>query len=168
VKAEIFAGGLKLAVNIPHWHDEATCAQIGPDLWIPEQVGMQYMASAEAKKVCNDCPVRLKCGIEAIELRDEFTVRAGFSTHTASGRTELKQWLRSQGVEVTIREDAEQPKPTRAANGLYNGKPCFGCNRILVPTRTPAPIPEGHIRHCSGGWCDSCRKRELRAGRVPA
>ena len=40
------------------WMDEALCAQIGGDLWLPENGGY---SSPVAKQVCGVCPVRFEC-----------------------------------------------------------------------------------------------------------
>lgn len=83
-------------IKTPAWHDEALCAQIGPDLWIPTVVGHSLVAPLEGKKICLSCPVRTECADEALRIHDRFTVRAGFSTHTHQGRTALREWLEAQ------------------------------------------------------------------------
>ena len=41
------------------WQDDAACAEIGTDLWFPEQGTLA--AGREAKRICGECPVRAQC-----------------------------------------------------------------------------------------------------------
>lgn len=39
------------------WRDDATCGQIGGDLWFPEKGNK----AKEAREICADCPVIAEC-----------------------------------------------------------------------------------------------------------
>lgn len=45
--------------GIPDWHADAACAQIGPELFVPDQPTREQTAAA--KQVCATCPVRAEC-----------------------------------------------------------------------------------------------------------
>jgi WhiB family transcriptional regulator, redox-sensing transcriptional regulator len=62
---------------------EVPC-QAYPDLFFPEQHdkdGPRDYAPAQAKKLCQGCPVMLQCGQYAIEAREEFGVWGGMSAY---------------------------------------------------------------------------------------
>lgn len=66
------------------WAVDALCAQIGGDIWHPE-VGN---SAAEAKRVCQSCPVQGACLQWAIDTEEPFGVLGGLS---ARERTRLKR-----------------------------------------------------------------------------
>lgn len=39
------------------WQDEALCAEVGGDFWFPENGA----SAGDAKRICNECPVRTQC-----------------------------------------------------------------------------------------------------------
>lgn len=49
------------------WIDHGICSQIDPGLWFPEQ----GESSAEAKRLCLTCPVRLACREYALSLPEQ-------------------------------------------------------------------------------------------------
>lgn len=63
-------------VEAPDWAD-ALCAQIGPDLFFPEQ-GCTADATA-AKWICGRCPLTTQCREWAIATRQEHGVWGGLS-----------------------------------------------------------------------------------------
>lgn len=78
----------KLTRNLSHasWMDEALCLDDPRDLWIERAGETQEAAdtrSAEARVVCDACPVRVECLETAIANREEAGVWGG---HTPSER----------------------------------------------------------------------------------
>lgn len=57
------------------WQSAAMCAQADPEAFFPEQGG----STKEAKRVCQDCPVRTECLAEALENDERFGVWGGLS-----------------------------------------------------------------------------------------
>lgn len=60
---------------MPSWRDAALCAQVGTELFFPEQGG----SLAQPKKVCRRCPVRAECLADALAQNDQWGVRGGLS-----------------------------------------------------------------------------------------
>ena len=60
----------------PQWMNNASCAQVGGDIWHPEQGGR---VAPEAKRICASCPVREQCLEYALEMGDDYGVYAGTS-----------------------------------------------------------------------------------------
>ena len=60
-------GGVRLLLGallfdgngIPDWHADAACAQIGPELFIGDELTGEQTTTAKA--VCARCPVRIEC-----------------------------------------------------------------------------------------------------------
>jgi len=57
------------------WVDDALCAQTDPEIFFPEQGG----SSADAKRVCERCPVRAECLQFAIDTQERFGIWGGVS-----------------------------------------------------------------------------------------
>jgi hypothetical protein len=57
------------------WMRDATCAQVDPDAWFPEK----GESTADAKQVCQGCPVRRVCLEYALEGKERFGVWGGLS-----------------------------------------------------------------------------------------
>lgn len=57
------------------WQSDAMCAQADPEAFFPEKGG----STKEAKRVCQDCPVRTKCLAEALKNDERFGVWGGLS-----------------------------------------------------------------------------------------
>ncbi len=56
------------------WADRAACRGVDPDLL--------FVAGAEqhrAKRICDDCPVRLDCLVEALDHRIEYGIWGGLT-----------------------------------------------------------------------------------------
>ncbi|WP_353050494.1 WhiB family transcriptional regulator [Cellulosimicrobium sp. Marseille-Q4280] len=62
------------------WQDEALCAQTDPELFFPQKGG----STAEAKKVCRQCPVVDECLEWAIDAGEEHGVWGGMSERERS------------------------------------------------------------------------------------
>lgn len=65
------------AVAARDWAEEALCAQVDPDLWFPEKGG----PTAQAKAVCQLCPVRRECLQEALDANIREGIWGGLSTN---------------------------------------------------------------------------------------
>lgn len=60
-------GGAKLLLGallfdghgVPDWHADAACAQIGPELFVPDEP--THDQTQAAKQICATCPVRAEC-----------------------------------------------------------------------------------------------------------
>jgi len=81
-------GGVRLLLGallfdgngIPDWHADAACAQIGPELFVGDELtGEQTTA---AKVVCARCPVRIECLADVTAWE-----RPGHRHGVAGGRT---------------------------------------------------------------------------------
>lgn len=57
------------------WMQEAICAQVDPEMFYPEQGG----SAAEAKRICQGCPVRQVCLEFALRNGERFGVFGGVS-----------------------------------------------------------------------------------------
>jgi len=57
------------------WADEARCLQAEPDTFFPEKGG----STREAKRICNDCPVKPECLDYALENDERFGIWGGLS-----------------------------------------------------------------------------------------
>jgi WhiB family redox-sensing transcriptional regulator len=62
-------------VTAKGWRAAALCAQVGTDLFFPEQGG----SLKQPKKVCKRCPVRAECLADALEQGDQWGMRGGLS-----------------------------------------------------------------------------------------
>ena len=58
------------------WWDEALCAQVGGDFWLPEPGGDAKAQIRAAKRVCAECPVKVPCLEDALRNGGE-GVRGG-------------------------------------------------------------------------------------------
>lgn len=61
--------------TVDDWRSEGLCTQSDPDLFFPERGG----SSREAKRICNDCPVRSMCLDWALNNGERFGVWGGTS-----------------------------------------------------------------------------------------
>ena len=59
------------------WQSEAACAEIGGDLWFPNDTDRHQ--AERAKEICARCPVRLECLTEAIENGETHGIWGGLS-----------------------------------------------------------------------------------------
>lgn len=81
--------GLWLALGLTDFEDtawqwDALCAQTDPDSFFPEKGG----STREAKRICEDCPVRAECLEYALERDERFGIWGGLSDRE---RRALKQ-----------------------------------------------------------------------------
>lgn len=79
------------AANPTAWMQDGLCRQVDPDLFFPTGMGAAIrVATANAKRVCNQCPVRSRCL--------EWSVETGQSTGVWGGLSEdeRRQLLRTR------------------------------------------------------------------------
>jgi WhiB family redox-sensing transcriptional regulator len=57
------------------WQERALCAQTDPEAFYPEKGG----STAEAKRVCTNCEVRVQCLDYALENGERFGIWGGLS-----------------------------------------------------------------------------------------
>ena len=114
----------------PPWQDQALCAETDPDAFFPEKGG----STSDAKKVCQNCPVRAECLEYALEHDERFGIWGGLSEPE---RRKIRRQRR--------REDRV---PAVAATE----KTCTGCE-------ITKPLSEFHLRSRSGyeHRCKACR-----------
>ena len=67
------------------WHDEGTCNSVDPELFFVEQAGSD---NPEARKICRECPVKVKCLQFALDNEEEFGVWGGL---TPNGRNRFRR-----------------------------------------------------------------------------
>jgi WhiB family redox-sensing transcriptional regulator len=61
-----------------NWRNRAACRDVDPELFAPVGTeGPAELQIADAKAVCNRCPVKTECLDGAIAERDDWTVRGG-------------------------------------------------------------------------------------------
>lgn len=72
------------AIDDQEWQASALCAQVGGDLWFPERGG-DFL---EAKRICQQCPVRVECLEYALAHDERFGLWGGLSER---GRREIKK-----------------------------------------------------------------------------
>lgn len=58
------------------WQLYALCAQIGGDLWFPEDSCL----GTEAKNICKRCPVAVECLEHAMDNNEKFGIWGGLSS----------------------------------------------------------------------------------------
>lgn len=59
-------------------HGSPVCQEIDGELWFPESGGESY-AQRQAKKYCEECPVRAECLQFAIVNREEYGIWGGLT-----------------------------------------------------------------------------------------
>jgi WhiB family redox-sensing transcriptional regulator len=75
---------LNWATNIPAWMDDADCANSFPETWF----SLASEDVAQAKRVCAECPVRLKCLSFAVETNQAAGTWGGL---TETERAEMRK-----------------------------------------------------------------------------
>jgi len=85
-----------------NWRDEALCAQTDPDLFFPST---ERQSGADARKICDNCPVRSECLEFALVNGIEEGIWGGLNRDERrallrSGRTEPVRWVGVDRAEV--------------------------------------------------------------------
>jgi WhiB family redox-sensing transcriptional regulator len=78
------------------WHNRAACRTADPALFFPE--GDDYATIERAVAVCNGCPARIPCLMDALEhsaTSGKWGIRGG---ETEAGRRNLKRRLRGKAA----------------------------------------------------------------------
>jgi WhiB family transcriptional regulator, redox-sensing transcriptional regulator len=68
---------LQIVVDVAElkWADYAICQETDPELFFPEK----GESTRAAKRICQDCPVRLECLDYALEHEERFGIFGGMS-----------------------------------------------------------------------------------------
>lgn len=63
----------------PEWHAQALCNGMSPDIWFPSAAttATRRDATAEARSICRQCPVRRQCADDAKARRATWGVWGG-------------------------------------------------------------------------------------------
>ncbi len=71
---------MKFELEQESWMLEGACSSMDSDLFFPIGSSMKAMKQiAEAKAVCNGCPVRIECLDEAKEIAEPFGIWGGLN-----------------------------------------------------------------------------------------
>src|SRR5690606_1485548 len=64
-----------------NWYLDAACREVGPSEFEPAPGTAQLNVTqiAEAKRVCDLCPVKAECLAEALAMGDTWTIRGGLT-----------------------------------------------------------------------------------------
>jgi hypothetical protein len=170
--AEAFLGLMRRT-----WMDEAACrpgvrpASVRRDDFFSSE---QSSYVARAKRVCETCPVRVACLLDAFASGETDGVRGGFHLLTRKEREAGGEWLKSLGFNVpertyatvneilssiTRKQDDEPADPRR----IYRPLPgetthtCYRCQETLSIRAWG-----GNVRKRSD-WCAPCRSERRRA-----
>lgn len=82
-------------MNIPYWYELAPCAQVGPELFFPDDSEVPY----DARRICAPCPYKAPCAIGAAQRGEKYGVWGG---------------LTYRGL-LKIRRELEDASPVRLA-----------------------------------------------------
>lgn len=67
-----------VTIHTEAWRDEAACRDIDPDVFHPDATGAEGRRQvADARAICDACPVRLDCLAYALAAREELGVWGG-------------------------------------------------------------------------------------------
>lgn len=91
------------------WIEQALCSQADPEIFFPNKGG----TVRPAKSVCRRCPVRSDCLIDAIQHRDRFGIRGGFSERDRR-RLEASPQLLEQVLELLTNPERLNPRHVRS------------------------------------------------------
>lgn len=111
-------------IKVKHWTESAVCRSTDPELFFPEVGKTGY----QAKKLCNDCPVRAECLHEALSAGDDlWGVWGGFGMRE---RAPLRHKLTKGGLkpvpeveELRFLLDSMKPfEPKKGNRKRWSGK----------------------------------------------
>lgn len=80
-------------INVENW-EGAACVSADPELFFDSH----YKAIHEAKKICNTCPLIIKCAEYAIKNEQEWGVWGGLSADDRRLLTRKKQAKTRKGI----------------------------------------------------------------------
>ncbi|MGW5430398.1 WhiB family transcriptional regulator [Streptomyces sp. NPDC004059] len=86
-----YSGSVPDTEPVPHWRDDAACAEVDPDIFFSDN----SQTVREAKKVCVRCPSRLRCAMYAIDNGENWGVWGGMTqTELRTQRNRRRQQQR--------------------------------------------------------------------------
>lgn len=89
----------------------ATCSEIGPELWFPDQ-GHHGIEEKLAAQLCHDCPVRRDCLRLAIEASDPITEYGVWAGYEARKLRRLRNFWRALAKSPPKQGVTSLPIPT--------------------------------------------------------
>lgn len=102
-----YNGSIPETPRKPDWRSQSACRDQNPDLFAPDgTAGKWVQVIADAKAICNRCPVRPTCLQWALDTRQEFGILGGL--------TEDERWnLRRRQARNTLRPVQKPRGPKR-------------------------------------------------------
>lgn len=123
---------------LPRWCDQAACRGAGSDLFFSEDLRTQE----RAKAVCQGCPARTACLLDALERREEHGVWGG---RTPKEREKLLRQI--------LGADRRRYEVTSQA---LDGRPCSRCGKA------PARDAGKHLCHaCADAGAEKTGSRSV-------
>jgi WhiB family redox-sensing transcriptional regulator len=126
------------------WRKKAACRSADPEMWFPASSNADTSA---ARAACTKCPVRWRCGAEALASGQTDGIWAGFWLTRSYERDALAEALPDVPVAVpagVCRSCGVEYEPTASDTGR-----CYGCLRGMVS----AAAVRDHLRELkAAGW----------------
>lgn len=126
--------------------------------------GATVQARRAAVQVCQQCPIRQRCALDALESGS--TLDGGKLSPAAGvimagvicrGHESAGELAAVAGVEVP-EEYRDGRAGARKRNSVTTGQPCRNCQRPLYRwTRHSEDVPPGHVMAYARGFCTGCR-----------
>lgn len=63
-------------MNIPYWHKNAPCQEVGVEIFFPED----GENPTDARRICRACPYKAPCAIGAAQRGERYGVWGGYTT----------------------------------------------------------------------------------------
>lgn len=123
------------------WHDRSACLGEDPDLFSPDgTAGKWVQVIADAKAICNRCPVRADCLEWALDTRQEFGILGGL---TEDERWNLRR-RQARSARRTVRNPRgpKQPQPA-SLRELFGRHTSSSTGGHLMWTGAKTPIFQG-------------------------
>lgn len=126
--------------------------------------GASVQARRAAVKICQHCPIRQRCALDALESgstldRGKLSPAAGviMAGVICRGYESAAELAAVAGVEVP-EEYRDGRAGTKRVNLVATGQPCRNCQRPLYRwTRHKEDVPPGHVMAYARGFCTGCR-----------
>jgi WhiB family redox-sensing transcriptional regulator len=132
------------------WRDDGACREVDADLFYPlggeqghRRTGLNLLQEHEAKRVCNGCPVRVKCREWALETGDDWGIWGGLNENERRALRNPKPEL-SEAQRRSLARSAE----VRAERSASRTHCSFG-------HELPAAVGSGRRR------CPTCAAKNL-------
>lgn len=163
-----------IAEPTPEWFKQAACRGLDPNMFMPQRGENNKIK--QAKKICDDCPVKDECRDYGLKLSQLFDTHGIFGGLT---RQERKKELERRGLNVRRWGASDMSAVNHGSNAAYQihlaagEKPCNQClegkarrsrNRVLhVEYRHGTPA--SYRRHIELGEypcveCDEAHSRQ--------